>query len=132
MEVYPSLFTNLATDLGFMCNLFVHYFAKLQSGYPTCIEGVQLEKRANDGSATDLRSPSAGLSTAIIPEVRTAAYKGYEVSDIFMQVCHRLNKIQKERDQWQQNAREEARKQGKAEEFISSLQWYDYSGCKNK
>ena len=49
-----------------------------------------------------------------------------------MQVCHRLNKIQKERDQWQQNAREEARKQGKAEELISSLQWYDYSGCKNK
>ena len=55
MEVYPSLFTNLATDLGFMCNLFVHHFAKLQSGYPTCIEGVQLEKRPNDGSASVLR-----------------------------------------------------------------------------
>ena len=46
MEVYPQLFTNLATDLGFMCNLFAHHFTKLQSGHPTCIDGVQLEKSA--------------------------------------------------------------------------------------
>lgn len=40
MKVYPQLFTNLTTDLGFMCNLFVNHFTELQSGHPTCIDGV--------------------------------------------------------------------------------------------
>lgn len=132
MEVYPSLFTNLAADLGFMCGLFAHHFAKLQSGYITCVEGDRLEKRAN--YVSDCRSQSTGPSTAIIPEVGATAYKKRDqMSDIFfMQVCHRLTKVQKERDQWQGNARKEARQQGKTEEFISSLQWYDDSGCKSK
>ena len=40
IEVYPSLFTNLAADLGFMCG----HFSKLQSGYATCDKGDKLKK----------------------------------------------------------------------------------------
>lgn len=58
-----------------------------------------MEKSANDDRTTDpVRSLSAGLSTAVIPEVRTAANKGYYVSDIFMQVYDQLYMVQKERD----------------------------------
>ena len=78
-----------------MCNLFAHHFIKLQSGYPTCIETVHSEKSANDDSAANICSLTAGQSTAI---VKTAAYKGYETSDIFMQVHYWLSKVQKEHE----------------------------------
>ena len=49
IEVYPSLFTYLATDLRFMCDLFAHHFANLPSGYATCNcdKGSKLEKGAH-------------------------------------------------------------------------------------
>ena len=132
MEVYPLLSTNLAADLGFICSVITHHFIKFQAAYAICDKGDKLKAHF----ASQLASQSAGLSAAgvTMPKARPTASKNCnKISTAFLtQVCHQLTKVQMQRDQWQKSAKEEACQQGKPKEFISRLQWYDFSGCQRK
>jgi len=115
MEVYPLLLKVLPGDLGFICDLFTYQFTQMQSEFTTCKCCAKSDK----------------LKAATCDKNYVNNGNRDQQSEVFFQqVCDWLKKVQKERDRWLQNVRKEACEQGKSEDFIQSLQWYDFSGCK--